>query len=52
VAATRICEPAVLVGEARFLQSPTVYTRIGDVFAYASVIVTLGMLLVARRRVE
>ena len=35
-----------VVGEARFLQAPTVYTRIGDVFAYASVVVT--PLLVAR----
>ena len=30
-----IFEPAVIVGEARFLRTPTVYTRIGDVFAYA-----------------
>ena len=33
-------EPAVLVGEARFLRTTTVYARIGDVVAYASVVVT------------
>ena len=36
IVASRIFEPAVIVGEARFLQTTTVYTRIGDVFAYAS----------------
>ena len=35
-----IYEPAVLVGDARFLQTTTLYTRVGDVVAYASVVVT------------
>ena len=35
-----IDEPAVMVGEARFLRTTTLYTRIGDVVAYASVVVT------------
>ena len=50
VSRSRIFEPAVLVTEARFLQASTVYTRQGDVFAYASVIVSLAMLILARRR--
>jgi apolipoprotein N-acyltransferase len=47
-----IFEPAVIVGEARFLRSTTIYTRIGDVFAYASTVATLGLLAVSRRRVQ
>jgi apolipoprotein N-acyltransferase len=50
-----IFEPAVLVGEARLLSSGTIYTRVGDVFAYASAAAT-GLLLVLvarlRRRVQ
>jgi apolipoprotein N-acyltransferase len=45
-------EPAIIVGEARFLSASTIYTRIGDVFAYASVVVTLALLVAARRRVQ
>jgi apolipoprotein N-acyltransferase len=45
-----IYEPAVLVGEARFLKTTTVYARIGDVVAYASVVISAAMLLLARRR--
>ena len=45
LAQTAIFEPAVVVGEARFLRGRTIYTRIGDVFAYASVVVTLVMLV-------
>ena len=52
IVASRIFEPAVIVGEARFLQSTTVYTRIGDVFAYASSVATLALLAVSRRRVQ
>lgn len=52
-ARTAIYEPAVVVGEARFLRSRTIYSRIGDTFAYASAVLTLGVLLfVRRRRVE
>jgi apolipoprotein N-acyltransferase len=45
-------EPAVIVGDARFLRVRTIYTQAGDVFAYASVAATLGLLLAARRRVQ
>ena len=50
VSRSRIFEAAVLVTDARFLQASTFYTRHGDVFAYASVIVSLAMLLLTRRR--
>jgi apolipoprotein N-acyltransferase len=52
LAKTSIFEPAVVVGETRTIREQTVYTRIGDVFAYASVAVTLAALFVTRRRVE
>ena len=42
-------EPAVIVGEARFLKTPTIYSRTGDVFAYGCLGVTM-VLLVAMRR--
>ena len=45
-------QPAVVTGEARFLRSSTIYARTGDVFAYASVLFTLGALALSRRRVE
>ena len=46
---TRIFEPAVSVGEIRFVTAQTVYSRIGDVFAYASALMT-ALLLVATRQ--
>ncbi len=49
---TRIYEPSVVVGEARFLTAATVYSRLGDVFAYASVVLTIALLVVVRRRVQ
>ena len=49
---TRLYEPAVVVAEARFLTAATVYSRLGDVFAYASVVLTIALLVVARRRVQ
>jgi apolipoprotein N-acyltransferase len=49
---TRLYEPAVVVAEARFLTFATVYSRLGDVFAYASVVLTIAWLVVARRRVQ
>ena len=49
VARTGIFQPAVVVGEARFLKTSTFYARHGDVLAYASVLVT-ALLLVLRRR--
>ena len=47
---TPIYQPAVVVGEARFLRTTTVYTRIGDAFAYASVVATLALVVLSRRR--
>jgi apolipoprotein N-acyltransferase len=49
---TPIFEAAVVVGEARFLTGSTVYTRVGDALAYASVLATVVMLIVTRRRVR
>ena len=49
---TRIYEPAVVVGEARFLRDSTLYARTGDVFAYASVIVSIAALVASRRGVQ
>jgi apolipoprotein N-acyltransferase len=46
---SEIFQPAVVVGEARLLTDTTIYTRIGDAFAYASAIVTIALLLLARR---
>ena len=48
LAETGIFEPAVMVEEVRFVTARTIYTRIGDVFVYASVIVTLALLVLAR----
>jgi apolipoprotein N-acyltransferase len=48
-------QPAVLLGEARFIEASTIYARIGDVFAYASAVATLVAMLLAgspRRRVQ
>jgi apolipoprotein N-acyltransferase len=50
LAQTRIYEPAVTVGEIRFLTATTVYSRIGDVFAYASAVMTVVLLVATRRR--
>jgi len=47
-----IFQPAVLLGEARFLKTTTFYGRHGDVLAYASVLVTVVFLLMSRRRIE
>ena len=49
VAESGIFEPAVIVSDARFLTSRTLYTQIGDIFAYACIAATLAMLLLARR---
>jgi apolipoprotein N-acyltransferase len=48
---TSIFQSAVLVGEARFLTASTFYARHGDVLAYASVLVSL-VLVIRWRRVE
>ncbi len=47
-----IFQPAVLVGDARFLRTPTWYARTGDLAAYASVALTLALLVASRRRVQ
>lgn len=52
LAQTNIFEPAIVVGDARFLRTQTIYARFGDVIATASAIVTIAALLLVRRRVE
>ena len=37
----------VLVGEVRLIEDRTIYARIGDVLAYASVVITLTALFMA-----
>jgi apolipoprotein N-acyltransferase len=49
---TAIYQPAVIVGEARFLRTSTFYARHGDILAYAAVLMTAALLAVARRRVQ
>jgi apolipoprotein N-acyltransferase len=41
-------EPAVIVSEVRFLTFATFYARFGDIFAYASMIVTIAMVGLVR----
>jgi apolipoprotein N-acyltransferase len=48
-ARTELYEPAVVVGDARFLRDMTIYARTGDVFAYGSAGLTLLLLAVAVR---
>jgi apolipoprotein N-acyltransferase len=48
---TGLYTQATVVGEARFLSDATVYSRTGDAFAYACVLLT-GVLLLASRRVQ
>ena len=48
VAQSRIFEPTVIVEQARFLTTTTLYTRFGDIFAYASAIITVALLVLAR----
>ena len=52
LARTPIYEPAVLVGEARFLRDSTFYTRHGDILAFGSAVLTAALLVAARRRVQ
>jgi apolipoprotein N-acyltransferase len=47
-----IFQSAVLVGDARFLRVTTFYARHGDIVAYASVLATLAVLVLSRRRVQ
>lgn len=49
LAETDIFTPAIVVGEARFLTGHTVYSRFGDVVAYASALLSAAALLLMRR---
>ena len=49
---TPIFQPAVLVGEARFLTVSTFYARHGDLLPYASVVISALLVIAARRRVQ
>jgi apolipoprotein N-acyltransferase len=46
---TAIFQTAVLVGDARFLRTSTFYSRHGDILAYAAVIASAALLVLARR---
>jgi apolipoprotein N-acyltransferase len=48
LAKSGLFEPALLVGEARYLRGSTFYARVGDLFAYLSAAVTLVLLLQSR----
>ena len=50
VTRSAIYQPAVLAGEARLLKTVTPYALVGDVFAYASAVLTMVLLLMARRQ--
>jgi apolipoprotein N-acyltransferase len=52
VVETPIFEPAVVVSQVRFRRAQTIYTRTGDVFAYATVVLTVAVVIVQRRRVQ
>ena len=52
LARTGIFQPAVVIGEARYLRSSTFYARHGDVVAYLSLVVGVALLVVPRRRVQ
>jgi apolipoprotein N-acyltransferase len=49
LAETGLFEQTVVVGEARYVRSRTLYTRIGDLVAYLSVLVTVALLVTIRR---
>ena len=50
VARSGIFQPAVVVGDARFLKTSTFYARHGDVLAYASLLATAALLVLGRRQ--
>jgi apolipoprotein N-acyltransferase len=52
LARTAINEPAVLVGDVRFVKATTFYGRHGDVLTYGSALLTAALLVAARRRVQ
>jgi len=47
---TSIFQATVLVGQVRFLQTSTFYARHGDILPYASVLVTLALVVASKRR--
>jgi len=49
LARSEIYQPAVISGEVRLLTARTPYSLVGDVFAYASAVLTIALLLMARR---
>ena len=46
VARGPLYEPAVMMGDARFLRDTTVYARTGDIFAYAATVLSLVLFLI------
>ena len=48
LAQSPLYQPLVVVGEARYLQQATMYSRIGDLFAYLSAAVSVALLLQSR----
>jgi apolipoprotein N-acyltransferase len=49
IAQTGLYEPAVVVGDVRFLHGATIYMRTGDIFAYACTMLTALLLFGAMR---
>jgi len=47
---TRLFETSTVVREVRFLQGRTIYSRTGDVVAYASVLITAAAAALALAR--
>lgn len=52
VEATAIYEPAIVMGDVRFLRTQTIYSRIGDVVAETAIGASLVLLFTVRRRVQ
>ena len=50
LARSQLFAPEVIVGEVHLVQAPTLYTQIGDVVAYASLVLTVAAVLMARAR--
>jgi apolipoprotein N-acyltransferase len=50
VAQSRLFEPAVVAGTVSYRTEKTVYTRIGDLFAYLSAVATVGTLVAGWRK--
>ena len=46
---TSLFETVAVVGEARFVQARTIYARVGDIVAHASILIVLVGLIVAHR---